>query len=756
MPRCTAAALSALIFCTTTAFAQKSQFDSLARSSLAQIDGRLTLRGLRDTVRILRDEWGVPHIYARNTDDLFFAQGFVHAQDRLWQMDMYRRMYEGRLAEILGAVALPHDRLTRRMRFRGPLDDREFTSYHPDGRRIFEAFANGVNAYIAQAGDKLPVEFKLTGLRPGRWTADVSLLRTQTAMPLGQARDELTLAGQVRQYGAVEANRRYQPDPWRELAVPAGLDVTLFGEAVRSSLGGLMQDMPHPALLPRYQAWKASLPSANLGARENSPGSNNWVVSGRLTASGKVMVANDPHRNVSSPSIRYLVHLDAPGWSMIGATEAPLPGVAIGHNGRIGWGLTILGTDQADVYVEQLNPANHNEVRWNGGWEPLRVRRDTIRVKNSAPVIVVLKSSRHGPVFYEDTARHVAYAMRSTMSEPGAAGYLGALQYQAVNDCRQFLDAQVAWKAPTENMICGDSQGNIAWNGSGMAPRRVGWDGRLPVPGTGAYEWAGFRTDQPRELNPERGWIATANHNTQPTALDPPLFFMRANESARYKRVADLLSKGRAFTMEDFMRFQHDAYSAAAARNVELFKGWTASSPRAEYGRKLLAEWDATYRRESPAAAIYYYAAPLLPSPESAPALSSSAREAAREHAIIGALDSLRLHQGELSSFRWGRINRSEFPHSLVSAYDIPAIERSGGAGTVAATGATFREIIDFANLDRAMVTNLPGQSAQPGSPYYSNLVEPFAAQQYFPLLFSRDAVEAGARHRLVLAPARF
>src|SRR5687767_1824252 len=172
-------------------------FDSLARTSLAQLDGHLTLRGLRDSVEVIRDRWGVPHIYARNVDDLFFAQGFVQAQDRLWQMEMYRRTFEGRLAEIMGASYVAHDRLARLLMFRGPFDDREWRSYHPEGRRIFDAFAAGVNAYIAQVGERLPVEFILTGIKPRPWTADVALLRTQTAMPTADALSELRLAQSV-------------------------------------------------------------------------------------------------------------------------------------------------------------------------------------------------------------------------------------------------------------------------------------------------------------------------------------------------------------------------------------------------------------------------------------------------------------------------------------------------------------------------------------------------------------------------------
>jgi penicillin amidase len=735
-----------LALATQTAAAQPSTFADLARSSLATIDGSVALKGLRDTVRVLRDSSGVAHLYAKNTDDLFFAQGFVQAQDRLWQMEMYRRIYEGRLSEILGERALRSDKLARLMKYRGPFDERETASYHPEGRRIFDAFAAGVNAFIAQAGDNLPVEFKLTGIRPLPWTADIALLRTQTAMPLGDARDELRLARQVAQLGATEANRRARPDPWRELSVPEGIDVSLVTDDVIEALGGLQENSPRPELLPGFRAWPDAAPAEPGGVNENSPGSNNWVVSGKLTASGKVMLANDPHRNVGNPSIRYIVHLVAPGWNVIGATEAPFPGVMIGHNARIAWGLTIFGTDQADVYVEQVNPLNVNEVRWRDAWEPLRIVVDTIRIKDAGPVIVTHRFSRHGPIFYEDTLRRVAYAIRSTMYEPGTAGYLGALRLSSLDDCRQFLDAQAFYKAPSENMICGDAQGNIAWHGSGLAPKRAGWDGRLPVPGNGKFEWAAFRSDLPRELNPARGWIATANHNTQPRGFHPPLFIAREGIDGRYRRLAEVLANGRRFTMEDFQRLQHDARSTTAARDVPLFRGWMATDPATERGRSLLAKWDATYQRESAAAALYSYVARVIPPNDTRPDTLQR---------VIGiALDSLIKNQGDNPvQWRWGRINRSEFPHSLVRSYDIPGIERSGGAGTVASIGATFREIIDFANLDRSMATNVPGQSGQPGSPFYSNLARPFADQRYFPLLFTQPAVDGGATHRLLLAP---
>jgi penicillin amidase len=738
------------------ALRQADTFDSLARGSLAQIEGTVSLRGLRDRVEVVRDRWGVPHIFAANTDDLFFAQGFVQAQDRLWQMEMYRRTFEGTLAEIMGPDFVRHDELARLLKFRGPWDDREWTSYHPEGRRIFEAFARGVNAYIAQAGDRLPVEFLLTGLKPQPWTPEIALLRTQTAMPTGDARAELTLAQSVARLGVAEANRAARPSPFRDLVVPDGLNPSVITPAVVAGLEGLRTGTVRPELLLRYRALASAWPSANTGPQERSPGSNNWTISGRLTASGRVIVANDPHRTVANPSIRYIVHLTAPGWNVIGATEPPLPGVLIGHNGRIGWGLTIVGTDQSDVYVEELNPANPNEVRFRGAWEPLRVVSETIRVKGAEPVTVNLRFSRHGPVFHVDPANGKAYAMRSTMHEPGSAGYLSALRYHALENCRQFLDALAYYKAPTENMVCGDAGGNIAWQASAASPRRPNWHGRLPVPGTGAYEWNGFRDDLPRELNPARGWIATANHDIHPAGYDPPLFFKNGPQTSRYDRIAQVLSQERKFTLADMQALQHDGYSAAAAADLPLFRGWTSARPDAELARASLAAWDAQHRRDSQAAAIYRFVGRELTAEARAAGTSDARRRELLEQALATGLAALRKDQGDdPARWRWGVYHRSQLPHALIRAYDIPAVERHAGSGFVGATGATYREIIDFSNLDGSLATNVPGQSGQPFSPYYANLADSFSRGEYFPLAYTRPAVNAVAAHTLVLMPAK-
>ena len=728
---------------------QAPSLDSLARRSLAQLDGTLEVSGLRGSVEVVRDTWGVPHIYAQTTSDLFFAQGYVMAQDRLWQMEMWRRAAEGRLAEVLGPAALALDRQARLLKYRGPLDQRELGSYHPHGREIMSAFVSGVNAFIATHADNLPVEFVLTGITPQPWTIETLLLRPTS---LADAIAELQLARSVAQLGAEEANRRRNPDPWDPLDVPKGLDVSIIGdEVIAATRAGAT---PKPEIQPPYRSSAHVIPGNIDDGSVKEPGSNNWVMSGAFTDTGKPVVANDPHREVTNPSLRYIVHLSAPGWNVVGAGEPPFLGVAIGHNDRIAWGLTIVGTDQQDVYVEELNPANENEVKWNGTWEPLRVIREEIQVKGQAAEPVEIKTSRHGPVFFVDRARSRAYAVRSALLEPGTAPYLANLRLAQVANCRDFLAAAMFWKYPTENLICGDVDGNISWQASALTPSRRGWTGRLPVPGTGEYEWDGFRTDLPREINPARGFIATANHNIQPKGYAPPIMFKSADTRfERITRLLQMIQPGRKYTIADHQRMQHDALSLRAAADAPLFSGWTSPDPDVERARAEIAAWDHVYARDSRAAAVYETwrtGGDAGGRGRGAPPATTRDEVEARLRAAVAAL--VKTQGSDRTGWRWGRMHIRAFAHPFVAAFDLPAVERAGGAGTVAADGATYREIMDLSNWDRSVTINVPGQSGQPGSPYYGNLLQEWAQNRYFTMVYSKGAVEKAAAHRLRLS----
>ena len=745
---------------TTTSLATQNaaadKFNALARESLSVIDGEARITGLHSPVDVIRDRWGVPHIYAQNIDDLFMAQGYVMAQDRLWQMEMWRRAREGRLAEILGSTAVTRDRTARMLKYRGPMDDREWTSYHPEGKRIFTAFAAGVNAYITSHAENLPIEIKVTGIRPDLWTAETVVLRSAT---FGDASNELRLARNVATLGVDAANRAAAPDPYDDLKVPDGLDVSAIDDAVVSGTGrGGGAGGIRPALIEPYKSWYAGTQVrgyAGTSDAVDSPGSNNWVVNGKLSATGKPVVANDPHREVTNPSLRYIVHLNAPGWNVIGSGEPPFVGVAIGHNDRLGWGLTIVGTDQEDVYVEEVNPDNPNEVKWRGAWEPMRVVREEINVKGEAARAIELKFTRHGPVFYEDTARHRAYALRSALFEPGTASYLGNLRLAQAKNCREFLDAAMYWKHATENLICGDVDGNISWQASALTPKRPNWSGRLPVPGTGAYEWDGFRADLPREINPDRGFITTANNNINLPGHTPVMYkSTNGLEFERITRLKEMVTSSGRYTIEDHRRMQLDALNMRARAEVALFRGWTSANPAVERARQLLASWDAMLAKDSTAAALYSTWRSGSSPQERDAARPIAERQPALESGLTRAIAQLSSSQGtDWNGWRWGRMHTRAFPHPFLSMFDLPAVERPGGTGSVAADGATYREILDTADWDRSIVTNVPGQSGQPGSPFYDNLLPLWASDTYFPLVFSRPRVNDAATHRLSLRP---
>ncbi len=735
---------------------------ALARQSLSKIDGDVALAGLHEPVEIVRDKWGVPHIYARNVDDLFFAQGYVVAQDRLWELYMWRMDHEGRLAEILGPSALEHDKAVRMAMFRGPWDDKEWTSYHPDGKRIFTAFANGLNAYITQNANDLPVEFKLTGLKPDLFKPETLLLRVPT---LGDG-GEITLARLVARVGVKEATRQRMPDPWSELVVPEGLDLSVIGQDVQDGMRGRGgRGMPKPQIVDPYAALfnKAEYVGDLVQELNPDPGSNNWVIAGKNTVTGKPLVANDPHREVGNPSLRYISHLVAPGWDVIGASEAPFVGVALGHNERVAWGLTIAGNDQSDVFVEETNPANPNEMKYKDAWEPFKIVRDEIKVKGTAPQTIEFKVGRHGPVLYEDAKNHRAYAVRSAFQEPGTASYIGGLSLDQAKDCKEFLELALhAWKAPTESLNCGDVDGNIALQSSAYTPNRRGWDGRLPVPGTGKFEWDGFRNELPRRLNPPAGYIATANNNINTTGYWPPVTF-KTLSTVPFDRITRieyvineaLFTKGRKFTIEDSEKLQHDAYMLQASYDQDLFKGWSGKTPDAERARSMIAAWNAVLDKDSAAAAIYETWRTTVDSKATDFGRPLDERRPLVEPGLVKALDKLKETQGpDMSAWRWGRMHTQQFDHPFVKAYNLPTIERSGGTGSPFAGGASYREIMDVADWDRSVVTNVPGESGQPESEFYGNLLPLWDRGEYFPMLYSRAKVDQSASHKITIRPA--
>jgi penicillin amidase len=560
----------------------------------SQIQGEMTARGLLMPVRVQRDRWGVPHIYAKNQHDLFFAQGFAVAQDRLFQMELWKRSGQGRLAEVLGAAAVERDANARRLRYRGNMDT-EFTSYAPDAKAILEAFTAGINAYIdaaqAPGGPGLPVEFTMAGFRPEHWQPEDCLNRLAAYSMTGNAGTELQHAELVSLLGAHQATDLFEFDPAVALdparvANYAGLSAKLLKDIVSSDQRNEFQPL-----------------------RE----SNNWTISGNLTATGKPLLANDPHRVIAQPSLRYIVHLVAPGWNVIGAGEPGLPGVALGHNEHIAWGFTIFGLDQQDLYLESLDPTDPERYSTPDGWQRMETRTEVIAVRNSKSVPVQVKFTRHGPVLWQDGTR--ALALRWVGAEPGTAGYLGSLAIDRAQNWQQFESAMPRWKVPSENIVYADRQGNIGEHSTGLAPLRKTWSGLLPVPGNGAFEWSGFvpTSELPHSFNPATDFIATANQKMTPDHYGYAVGYEWADPS-RYLRATELVeaakSAGHKLTVADMEAFQLDVVSLHARALQSLLRSALADNTKSVSDQdrsvaQLLLSWDCALHADSPQAALY-------------------------------------------------------------------------------------------------------------------------------------------------------
>ena len=764
-----------------TARHTSSDIAERARRALSVTEGRIELDGIREQVEVLRDTWGVPHIYAKTVEDLFFAQGFVAAQDRLWQMETWRRVGEGKLAEILGASAIERDRFARLMRYRGDIEA-EWASYAPDARHIIESFVRGINAYIETSRDQLPIEFQLTGIRPEPWTPEVCLSRMAGYIMTRNAASEVQRAELVRAVGAEKAAELFETDPLAKLEIPPGLDLTGIDRRV-------------------VQAAFAAGAAPSFHSNE---GSNNWVVAGLLTDTGKPILANDPHRTIALPSLRYMVHLVGPGWNVIGAGEPTLPGVAAGHNERVGFGFTIVGIDQQDLYVEETSPTDATLYRYQGRWERMKIEREQINVKGqSEPVEIELRFTRHGPVIYEVARLNRAYALKWVGAEPGAAGYLAALSLNRARNWNEFLKASERWRVPSENLVYADVDGNIGWQAVGLAPVRRGWAGLLPVPGRdGRYEWQGFLplSELPGSYNPATGFIATANHKIIPAGYKHNLNFEWAPPH-RFWRIEEVLRKGEKFSVDDFKRLQQDELSLPAREIVPLLRGLKVDEPRLAEARDFLLKWDFRMSKESAQAAVYAaWFQRLIPNfiERIAPAEAKSlvtgamvysrmlrslktpdrktfgaAMTAVRNEILLKslsqALAELRQRLGpEMRRWRWGDLHFAEFKHALSTdeatraVFDIERVSRGGDQSTVNMTGggnflqtsgASFREILDLSDWDNSVAINVPGQSGQPTSPHYADLLPLWTAGEYFPMLFSRAKVEMYTRQRLMLEP---
>jgi penicillin G amidase len=731
----------------------------------------LRLAGLRAEVKIIRDKWGVPHIYAANQHDLFFAQGFVQAQDRLYQMEVWKRAGQGRLAEIFGEKFVERDAAARRLRYRGSMQ-KELESYAADTQAILSAFTAGINAYIASRKNDPPPEFRLAGFAPEPWKPEDCLQRMAAYGLMSNAGAELTNAKLLTSIGVDKASILLDPQPSADLDPIPGLDYTALGpDIVRDYVGSdLRIEIP--------------------------PGSNNWVIGGAVTESGKPILANDPHRTIAVPSLRYLVHLVAPGWDVIGAVEPALPGVAIGHNAQIAWGITVFPVDQEDFYIETLRPGNPRQYKSGNGWSEMRVVRERIAVKDGKTVDLDIEFTKHGPVLWRDATR--VLALRWAGAEPGTAGYLAALSLDRAKSWSEFLTALRRWKAPAENFVYADRDGNIGEQSAALTPKRS-WTGLLPADGaSGKFEWQGWvdLDTLPRSFNPKEAFIATANHMIIP-ADDRRNLGFGWSAPYRVERIREVLQQWIAsqhrITLADMAALQNDVTSRAARDAVELLKNGAPASAAGDPALLLLLSWDGTVTIDSSAAALYEIwmrrlrtafvrrdlRSDLVPVAERVLPLRSMFRSIAnlpqdeRARLLLGTLheafdDAKKLMGDDPSRWRWGAIHVVRFRHGLdkrgEEQLDRGPIERPGDGDTVDVTaarppsfeqvhGASFREILDLADWDQSLAVNVPGQSGTPGSAHYDDLIPLWARGEYFPLLYTRAQVERNAGDTMILQP---
>ena len=584
---------------------------------------QVTLDGLDKPVEILKYHWGISHIYAETEHDLFFAQGYSAARDRLFQFEIWRAQATGTVAEILGSRAVDRDHGTRLFKFRGPMHE-EMNHYHPRGVDIVTSFVHGVNAYIDEAlqdPDSLPLPFKLLDIQPKHWTEEVVISRHQGL--LGNISLELSTGRAVCAIGEdkVRELRYFHPhDPILTLDPLIDCDSLLNNDILHlyNSYRRPIRFQPDDIALAQYRNTEEAYETiADILIEEERDlqkrsiddiGSNNWVVSGDLTQDGWPMMINDPHRSQAVPSLRYWSHLVGPGWNVIGGGEPEIPGISIGHNEHGAWGLTVFNTDGEDLYVYETNPDNPSQYRYLGEWEEMRVISETIEVKDASPVSVELKYTRHGPVVFEDQENSLAYAIRPAWMEVGGSPYLASLRMDQATSWEEFREASNFSNIPGENMIWADRQGNIGWQAVGIAPIRRNFSGMVPVPGDGRYEWDGYLPikAKPNEFNPDRGYIETSTSNyTKPDYPYLDAIGFTWTDPYRWARGSEVLGSGRKFNMTDMVELQHDYLSIPARTLIPFFKDLESDDLEVEQARQMLLDWDFVLDKESVEAGIY-------------------------------------------------------------------------------------------------------------------------------------------------------
>ncbi len=792
-----------------TGFAAGS-YNLLTRKPVIQRSGKFHLQGLHEPIKIITDGYGIPHIYAHNEDDLYFAQGYIHAQERLWQMEMNRRLGAGRLAEIFGTVALETDRFCRRLGLHRAADAAtDQLSAH--NRRILEAYINGVNTFIQTNSHKLPVEFTLLRITPKRW----------------QIRD-------VIQWGKIQGWTL--SGNWETEIVRARL-VAKLGP-VRAAKLEPGYDAKHPLIIPSGVAYQG----INLGMLEQYEnikelsgfgqfgGSNNWVIDGTMTSSGAPILCNDPHLGQSTPSLYFECHLIAGEIDVTGVSFPGAPGIIIGHNQHIAWGITNAVSDVADLYIEKFNPDNPHQYEFQGQWENAQIVREEIRVKGQDdPIIEEVLITRHGPILTSLThnaqqEKELPLALRWTGLEQHQLAE-SVLKINHATNWEEFCNGLRAWDVPPQNFVYADREGNIGYVMAGAIPIRARGQALLPSPGwTGEYEWTGLIPfeELPQTYNPEQHFIITANNRV----VDDNYPYYITHEwlnGYRAQRIHDILTSKEIFTLEDMVTLQGDQYSLPATEIVPYILNLTPKNPLQQAAQGILRTWDYTMTPSSIAATLYatflrkltqltfdsvlgddttlanqymgvgttIFALMTGYSGRSTPLLIRLLKEhddnwfadslfangpktwkTALERTFEATLDELREQLGSnILRWQYGAIHKMSCLHPLGAIKplarffnrgpypiggDIDTVNRGASpynAPEDVQSVSSYRLIVDLSNLENSRAIHIPGQSGHPASKHFDDFIPLWLENKSHPMYFDADTIETAAAGVLHLLP---
>lgn len=769
------------------------------------LDHSFAVSGLSADVEILVDRWGIPHITAQNRSDVYLAQGFNAARDRLFQIDLWRRRGLGELSEVFGSDHVEQDRANRLMLYQGDMAA-EWAAYGPGVQSAVESYVQGVNAYVDWVREdptRLPPEFVRYHYEPAHWHA-ADVVRFRTHGLFYNVEHELARVRTLRAGGPIAEELRQTREPAAPLVVPEGIDLESID----------------PAALRTYQLAFAPVsfgaPATPESALHGVSGSNNWVVDGARTATGRPLLASDPHRGVTLPSLRYIAHLTTPDLNVIGAGEPGLPGISIGHNDDLAFGLTIWPADVEDLYVYVLD----GEDRYVGpdGSTPFELRTESILVRGTDAVTCELRYTVHGPVLHIDRDRGIVIALRAAWLEPGMAPYVASLGYGDARTGDEFLAALEHWGAPAVNQVFATTAGDWGWQVAAKIPRRAGWDGSLPVPGTGEFEWTGFASGKelPSERRPNRGWIATANEENLPEDWKPGGLTATHDwySGARASRLQQWLSADTAVSVRTSSEMQTDTLSVHALEILTALSDIPLSDPRAAAELDALGRWDGREAADSREALIFQIwvrrhlrpalvevrlrdegledsklieARALIMKDESFGgdlradlALASWARShmstadaallvSRTIDAALTDIETLLGPESATTTWSWGQLHHAAVVHPALAADESIAADWKaqgpvplGGSGDTVgmagydqnfrqSIGSTFRMVVDVGQWDDSVVMNSPGQSGDPRSRHYSDLFADWATGRSFPMVFSQTAIAAAVEERILL-----